>query len=192
MTDQRSSGRRRPPCPACGRVDNYVGFADETARNGRYGIAVAILCSCELDSTRKLVRSLVRRGQRRVHFSKQQDRDRKAFLSAIGRTRVRALFECVTGGSQTESRSTCWSLLVPTLIAMGVRDLRIEPVAGAEDRDRRAIRRAMAKDELLGRMSYRHVDPTDEPLLWIADSIAWSAGFGREWLARVKGILVRP
>jgi hypothetical protein len=178
-------------CPACNRSDRYVGFADETGRNGRYGIAVAILCSCEVDSARKLVRSLVRRGQRRVHFSKQQNRDRKAFLSAISRTTVHGLFECVAGRPQTDSRSACWSLLVPKLIALGVRDLRIEAVDGAEGRDRKAIRDALAKEGSLERMSYRHVDPAAEPLVWIADSIAWSAGAGGDWLARVRQILVR-
>lgn len=191
MADRTSPVRPRLPCPACGRSDNYVGFADETGRNGRYGIAAVILCWCALESTRKLVRSLVRRGQRRVHFHKQQDRDRKAFLSAVGRTGVRGVFECVAGRPQAESRSACWSLLVPRLVELGVRDLRIEAVDGAESRDRKAIRDALVRDDLLDRLSYRHVDPTTEPLLWIADSLAWSAGAGGEWSARIQKILVR-
>ena len=35
---------------------------------------------------------------------------------------------------------------------------------------------------------YEHLDSTSEPLLWIADLVAWCHGAGSEWRKRVDPI----
>lgn len=168
----------------------YSAFVDETRRDPTYGLAAAIVCRCELNQVRKVVRLLVRPGQRRVHFSKEQDRGRKAFLSAVVRTPVRAVFVSAVG-HPTVARSQCWTTLVPELLARGVDNLRIEHVDGSEERDRQDIRRALAVKGDPGMLTYRHESAAAEPLLWVADAVAWSASASPEWRARVAPILTR-
>ena len=127
----RHEGRARQVrrCPACGQVQR-LGFADETARQGLYGIAVAVVCPCRARALRKVLRSLVRPGVRRVHFSKQQDRDRREVLSRIRCEDFRALF-VVSRGREPEARSACWAQLVPLLLDYDVAELAIERMHGA-------------------------------------------------------------
>ncbi|MDQ3151349.1 MAG: hypothetical protein M3R63_06420 [Actinomycetota bacterium] len=155
-------------CPACGQV-RRLGFADETARQGRYGIAVAVVCPCRVPALRKVLRSLVRPGVRRVHFSKQQDRDRREVLSRILCEDFRALF-VVSRGREPEARSACWAQLVPLLLDHDVAELAIERMQGGEDRDRRDIRDALVRASGTADFAYRHVESTDDPLLWLAES----------------------
>ncbi len=179
--------RRR--CDSCGNPDRFAAFVDETQRDPVYGLAAVIGCACELDDARKAIRRLVRRGQRRIHFTSEQDRGRKAFLSAIARTRVRALYASTVGRPST-ARSECWTRLVPTLASLGVSSLCIERQDGAEDRDRRDIRGSLESNELLGSLRYWHEAPASEPLLWVADAVAWSASYGGEWRSRIASILL--
>jgi hypothetical protein len=178
-------------CASCGHSGRYAAFVDETGRGSTYGLAAAIVCRCELATVRQAVRRLVRPGQRRVHFAKEQDRNRKSFLSAVARTSVRALF-VATYGRPAIARSECWALLVPELISYGVGELVIESVAGSEDDDRRDIRNALASKGLLEQLTYRHRKPAEEPMLWVADAIAWAAAARAPWRARIASILLEP
>ena len=185
----RHEGRARHlrRCPACCQV-RRLGFADETARQGLYGIAVAVVCPCRAQALRKVLRSLVRPGVRRVHFSKQQDRDRREVLSRILCEDFRALF-VVSRGREPEARSACWAQLVPLLLDHDVAELAIERMQGGEDRDRRDIRGALVRADRTADFTYRHVESTDDPLLGLADIVAWTAGAGGLWRARIASLL---
>lgn len=178
-----------PVCVSCGRLDR-LGFADETVRNSRYGIAVIVVCPCRAAPLRKLVRGLVRPGVRRLHFTRQQDRDRRQFLARIEQEDLGAIFVTMRG-RERDARSACWAALVPRLLALGVTELAIEQMEGGEDRDRRDIRAALIKEGRVRDFCYAHVDPRHEPLLWVADAVAWAAGAGGRWRERVELILAR-
>lgn len=179
----------RSPCPHCGRTDR-LGFADETFRQGRYGIVVVLVCRCQVVIVRKVVQGSVRPGMRRSHFSKQRDRDRRLFVSQLPQKDLRALYASARG-RQTEARSECWRALVPQLVALGVVELTIERMNGGEARDRRDIRTALLAAGGESALAYQHTDPADEPMLWVADAIAWCAGAGSLWRARIASILYR-
>lgn len=186
-------GRRRrmaadPCCPQY-RCTNLLGFADETCRPGRYGIAVVLVCQCSRESAACTVRQQVRPGQVRIHFAKMQDRDRRSFLSSLVPLPVTALF-VEARGLDVEARSACWAQLVPRVIELHVRSLTIELTEGAELRDRRDILEGLIKLEAVDRLQYSHRRPHDEPLLWVADAVAWSVGRGGEWAARVRHLLL--
>lgn len=54
----------------------------------------------------------------------------------------------------------------------------IERREGADDRDRSTIIRARQRRTSL---DFQHLRPTDDPLLWLPDAIAWAVGAGGEW-----------
>lgn len=180
---------RRLTCLNCGRTDR-LGFADETVRQSRYGIAVVVVCHCRVALVRKVMRGLVRPDLRRVHFSKQQDGDRRLVVKHIVLEDIQAFF-ATAHGRQIDARSECWINLVPQLVAFGVTELAIERIQAGEARDRRDIRDAL---KALGRedtVTYRHVDPAVEPMLWVADAVAWCVGAGSHWRTRIASILVQ-
>ena len=60
--------------------------------------------------------------------------------------------------------------------------------------DRRTIQRVRAAEPL---MVFEHVEPVLEPLLWVADAVAWAAGAPVAWRALIDPIVtavvtVRP
>jgi len=55
--------------------------------------------------------------------------------------------------------------------------------------DERTLRTALSPHPSASRLVYEHVDSTSEPLLWIADIVAWCFGAGREWRKRVDPIV---
>lgn len=57
----------RSVCLNCGRMDR-LSFADETVRHGRYGIAVVVVCRCQVTIVSKVMQGSVRPGMRRGHF----------------------------------------------------------------------------------------------------------------------------
>jgi hypothetical protein len=54
---------------------------------------------------------------RRVHFSKQQDRDRRLVASQLALEDICALYASARG-RQTDARSECWRMLVPLLVGL--------------------------------------------------------------------------
>lgn len=175
-------------CPQL-RCNGLLGFADETCRNGRYGIAVVLVCQCSRDNVVHNVRQQVRPGQARIHFAKMQDRDRRSFLAALLPLPVTALF-VEARGPEVQARSTCWTQLIPRMIELRTRSLVIERTEGAELRDRHDILDGLIKLEAVGQLQYSHGRPHDQPLLWVADAVAWSAGRGGDWAARVRHLLL--
>lgn len=64
MADARGFAESRSPCPNCGATRNLSGYADETIRSHRYGIAVLIVCGCRAGHLRQVARSLLLGRQR--------------------------------------------------------------------------------------------------------------------------------
>lgn len=177
----------RSACLYCGRMDR-LGFADETRRQGRYGIAVVIVCPCQVKIVSKIMQGSVGPGRRRSHFSKLRDRDRRLVVSQFAPENIRALYASARG-RQTDARSECWRMLVPQLVGLGVVELAIEQIEGSEARDRKDIRAALVAVGRESDLTYAHKDPVGEPMLWVADAIAWCAGAGETWRARIALIL---
>ncbi|MGH3753262.1 MAG: hypothetical protein ACRDRP_11295 [Pseudonocardiaceae bacterium] len=67
-------------------------------------------------------------------------------------------------------------MLVPQLIGLGVIELTIEQIEGSEARDRKYIREALVAMGWKSDLTYAHKDPVGEPMLWVAEAIAWCAG----------------
>ncbi|HEX9856702.1 MAG TPA: hypothetical protein VGC47_15430 [Acidimicrobiia bacterium] len=56
----------------------------------------------------------------------------------------------------------------------------IEAREGQDERDRAAIYRALGSDPNPP-LTYSHHTPTNEPLLWVPDAVAWAWGRGGSW-----------
>jgi hypothetical protein len=152
----------RSACLNCGRTDR-LGCADETRRQGRYGIAIVIVCHCQVEIVGKVMQGSVRPGIRRVHFPKLQNSDRRRVVSQLVQENIRALYVSARG-RQTDARSKCWRMLVPQLIGLGVSKLTIEQIdEGGKSRDLRDIRNALLATDRESGLAYQHEDQVDKP-----------------------------
>lgn len=75
------------------------------------------------------------------------------------------------------------------LLASNVSELVIEQLAGVETRDERDVGDALWKADQVGALSYQHETHRAEPILWLADAVAWATGAKGNWLRRVACIL---
>ena len=81
---------------------------------------------------------------------------------------------------------------MPQIVELGVVKLTIEQIdEGGKARDLKNIRNALLAIDRASDLAYEHKDPAGEPMLWVADAIAWCAGAGGTWRARIASILYR-
>nr|WP_229715266.1 hypothetical protein [Subtercola lobariae] len=55
--------------------------------------------------------------------------------------------------------------------------------------DRRMIRTALETHNYVEHLSYAHVSPSDEPLLWVSDAVAWCFQAGGDWVRRASPLV---
>jgi hypothetical protein len=145
--------------------------------------------SQDLPVVRTAVGALVGRG-RRLHFHQETDSTREQVLELVGTLPVRAqVVTCIRSHGVTEfnARDACLGEIVSTLQASSVGRLTIESRQDDRD-DHRTILRVRQKQPFL---SFEHRQGLMEPMLWIADAVAWSFGAGAPWIQRVEPILDR-
>ncbi|MGH4001074.1 MAG: hypothetical protein ACRDTJ_26860 [Pseudonocardiaceae bacterium] len=164
------------------------GFAGPRSTCQNCGATQRLSGGCQHGHLRQAARSLLLPGQRRLHFAKEQDHRRKTILSVIASLPVSAAYAAERGDS-LDTRSACWHALVPMLLASNVNELVIERLAGVEARDEGDVGDALRKADMVGALSYRHETHRAEPILWLADAVAWATGAKGDWQRRVACIL---
>jgi hypothetical protein len=134
-------------------------FVDESRRGGTYLVAVALLDPGELSVVRASLRKLCLPGQRRIHFKDERDSRRREVLARIDFTEL------------------------------GVQRLVLESRQGRDKEDERALRDVLGKRPSDAGLTYEHLRPHEDPLLWLPDAIAWCVGAGEDWRRRIQPLL---
>lgn len=175
-------------CAARIRHDGRMhAFVDESERSV-YLLAAVMVRPAELGVTRARLRTLRRPGQRRIHMGKEGASRRREVLSAVVAIGVPCRIY-LGKGHPVAARPALLGQLVEDMLLEGATLLVLEsaPDSGQDDRDRGAVRLALA-----GRRSwltYEHRRAYEEPLLWLPDIVAWAYGAGGDWRRRVEPIL---
>lgn len=155
-------------------------YADESVRGNRYLLAVVVL---EVPSRGGACREKARAkarflGRSSLHFSRLLPPQRSESLALFGdlsglRSKV---FEHrqQRGESEMDARAVVLAALIEHLQSEGVSSLVLDQFQGAEQIDGPIIRRERALRQAV--LTYGHRNFGDEPLLWIADGIAYNAG----------------
>ncbi|TQN43550.1 hypothetical protein FHU33_2999 [Blastococcus colisei] len=162
-------------------------FVDESARGSRYHVCIAVVLDGDVDELRRLVRSFCLPGQRRWHFVTERDSRRRQILDAlIGSGQISAL--AFSGkGRDHDLRAESFRRMVAALVDRGVHRLVIESRQGRDQRDRQVLVEELHRlgDPVL---QYVHLPPSGDPLLWVADALAWSHSAGGAWRQRIATI----
>ena len=181
---RRAGGRRGPPEP---RIMGML-FVDESKTKG-YTMAAAVVVPRDVTSLRREVRSLVLPGQRRIHFTKEQPERRRLFLSRLAALGAQAqVFHCATK-DQVHGRDACLRGIVALAAQLSLTKIVIERDQSIEKSDRQTLYLEVRRHGLGDALSYTFEDPHHEPLLWIADAVAWSYAKGGEWRQRAAPLI---
>lgn len=167
------------------------GFVDESKHRGYY-MAAAVFVPHRLASARRDLRALRLPGQQRVHFSKERSARRGEIVRAICRLDVEVrIYDASSHRDQREARTACLRQLVVDLAAAHAQRLVIEQDDSLVVADRADLWAAVRQARVTSTLTYEHLPPRSEPLLWVADAAAWCWARDAHWRARIEPIVAR-
>jgi hypothetical protein len=164
-------------------------FVDESARGSGYHVCVAVVADGDVEALRRVVRSFCLPGQRRWHFVSERDSRRRQILDAVVRSGQVSALAFFGTGRETDIRTESFRRMVAPLLERGVRRLVIESRQGRDQRDRRVLVEELHRLDRPA-LRYVHLPPHGDPLLWVADALAWSHSAGGVWRDRIATITV--
>lgn len=172
-----------------GRFRPTDAFVDESIRGQRYLMACVLIEARDLPQVRQAAERLVLTGGR-LHFHDESAQRRRELLAAFASLPVSAFVVVCHrrhGVRESAARTLCVGEVVRQLQTAGVSRLVLE--SRHDDRaDQRTIGQVRTAQPPL---VYEHRVASDEPLLWIADGLAWAFGAGGVW-RELAGPILRP
>ena len=163
-------------------------FVDESQRE-RYMICAAIISPSDLQATRRALRGMLLPRQSRLHFVSESPQRRRSLLDAMCELPVRARLY-TSAEKEPVARQRAFEALFAVLLVLKGQRLVIERrEASQDDRERRLIAQAVRRGVAPTDLSYCHLLGREEPLLWVADAVAWAYGAGREWRLRADVLI---
>lgn len=164
-------------------------FVDESIRGQRYLMACVLVDARNLVEVRRSMTAFAGVG-RRLHFHQELDSARRGALELIAALPVRVTVAVCTrrhGVSEFEARDLCLAALVRELQSQAVLRLIIETRQDDRDDHRTILRTREAEPTL----SFEHRSGSDEPILWVADAVAWAYGAGQRWSSLARPVVHR-
>jgi hypothetical protein len=166
-------------------------FVDETTQGGLV-LAVALVEERDLAAVRSVMRALCLPGQFRIHFKKENHGRRGRITSAICGTGVAVdLYDARRRTMSATARLVCLERLVADLAEQDCHRLVIEQVDSYVHTDQGALFAAAREAAVSQSLTYEHLPPRSEPLLWIPDAAAWCWTHGEEWRRRINPMVRR-
>jgi hypothetical protein len=165
-------------------------FVDESIRNDTYLLCAVWLRPNDLLRARSTMRSLCHHGQRRVHMVKERASSRREILTRVtGLPFIARIYHC--DGHPVAARARCLETLLDDLRGQQppVTRLAIESMEGQDQRDREVIFGSRYRHAELDALSYEHLKGHEEPLLAVADVVAWAYGARGDWRRRVECVV---
>ena len=159
-------------------------FVDESQRK-HYIICAAIISPNHLAQVRTSLHKLLLPGQRRLHFVDESKQRRQKCLTAMAELPVQARIYA-SPHNESVARKFLLDHLLNDLIPLQCERLVIESRGVNPDTRERSQIAAAIRNGAAPQVIYHHMRPHEEPLLWVADAIAWAYGAGGEWRSLVE------
>lgn len=158
-----------------------VVFVDESVR-ANYVLCAVRVDPRDLSAARSFLRKQLLAGERRIHFAKENRRRRRELLASFcAHGFDTALY--TAPAHDRFARTRLLGLLVDDTgdelhrLVLESRDVR-------DAEDQRDIIRLHLTGRFPDTATYEHLRPHEEPLLWVADAVAWAHGAGGDWHRR--------
>ena len=162
-------------------------FVDESGRGSRYHVCVVVVANGDVDALRRVVRSFCLPGQRRWHFVHERDSRRRQIIEALVTSGQVTALIYYGKGRDTQIRAESFRRMVRPLLDRSVTRLIIESREGRDALDRQVLVGQLRRYGENG-FGYDHMPPHGDPLLWVADALAWCSSAGGPWRERIEAI----
>ena len=165
-------------------------FVDETKQRG-YLLVAAVVVPADLDPLRRLVRSLVLPGQRRLHMKDESDPRRRAIASAIAASGVQATIYDAGRRYQTERdrRAACLEALIHDISRREDNLLVLEEDETLRSWDNQRLIELTRAYGCRDTFRYQHRTASNEQLLALPDAVAWCWARGADWRRRLGPVV---
>lgn len=158
-------------------------YVDESKAKA-YLLAAVMVPPGNLTKFRRIMKSFLMPGQGHIHFVNEKDSRRKQILSALNAAGVQARIYRVEGLNPIVARAVCLEALMDDLVELEVTSLTLELEESARNSDVVLLRQGLERRGLRAGVEYRHLGKSAEPILWIADALAWSYARGGDFRRR--------
>lgn len=161
-------------------------FIDET-KDRDYLLVASVHVATDVISLRRTMRSLVLKGQNRIHMAKESDSRRRAIADAICSAGVTAtIYDAGRGyADELAARAACLQAVVNDLTGEQTL-LVIEQDDSLMHWDRRFLYRTVRAAGRADTLRYEHHRAKTEPALAIPHAIAWCWARGGSWRQRIQ------
>ena len=160
-----------------------IAYIDESKAKS-YLFAVHLVAPNRQIPLRKILSQQLLAGQRSFHFRKESDRRRIRLIRLLIQLDVRVMIFKIAGCSDVEARNLLIREICSSATRYGIQDLVFELDRSCISNDigfLNVIRPAIGWD---------HRERHQEPLLWVADAVAWCVNRGGEWERMVRPMIV--
>ena len=154
-------------------------FIDESKSRG-FLIAAAVSSRSGLPETRSQLRRLLLPGQERLHFTKEADGRRRSILTKLQTLDLEVVTITAAGElPDLQAREACLREAVRYCATASVDRLTIETDESTQRFDRQVLFNEQHRTH--PELTYCHRRSKEEPMLWVADAVAWCWGKGKPW-----------
>lgn len=158
-------------------------FVDECKQNIFLLVGFAI-SSFENQHMRKQLRAQLLPGQRSLHFKTENTRRKKAIIKVLRETNCQlVVVKCSKRGQRT-SRLCALNTLIDSTLALTSNRIVLELDETVRLQDHQFLKFQKSISE------WDHKQRHEEPLLWVADAVAWCVNRGGEWERMVRPMIV--
>jgi len=155
-------------------------FVDETNAS-TFAVVATVVPPGDVASVRRAMRSLLRPGQRCLHFTKESDPVRRSALAVITASPLSVrVYRADRKASMPAAREACLRAVARDALAHHPQRIVIERDESVQAADQRWLREELGPRH--GRdTEFCHLAKHEEPLLWTADAVAWCIQRGQPW-----------
>jgi hypothetical protein len=161
-------------------------FVDESVRGRRYLMACVMAEARHLPELRPVMRALAVHD--RVHFNNESARRKRLVLGAIADMPIGVFIAVAHRGhgiSEFRARNACLAAVVEHVQQRDVPRLVIESRDDDREDERHLVRIRQPEPWLV----FEHRRASAEPMLWVADAIAWAHGAGAHWRLLIEPLI---
>lgn len=158
-------------------------YIDESKAKA-YIVVAVLIAPGDAAGIRRRMQKLRRPGQGHIHFVKEGHPRRKQILSELESMGIQALVYQVKGLNPIAARALCIKAVLDDLVRVKATNLIFELEESALKSDELLLRQGLLKRRLKSDVEFIHLEKSVEPVLWIADAIAWSFARGDDYKRR--------
>lgn len=143
----------------------------------------------EAPRLRKRVAALKMPGQRSIHFVNEGESRRKKLLQEYSELGIIAVKVVSTRKNKLDAREDCVRALVNLAASIGCNSLVFDRDESVISKDELWLKSELRKVKNSEPIGFQHLSRHEEPILWVADALAWCDSRGGDWRKRIHSFI---